>query len=487
MDKTKEYQTPLNSRYASSDMKYNFSEHKKFRTWRQLWTWLAKAEQKLGVKVDGVNHISDEQIAEMTSKLDDIDFKIAAEEERTRKHDVMAHVHTFGVAAPKAKAIIHLGATSCFVTDNADLIIIKDGINILLPKIARCIDRMARFAMEYKAMPTMGYTHFQPAQLTTVGKRACLWIQDLLMDEDALDKVLTNLKFRGAKGATGTQASYLQLFPADEAHEKVKALDQELANLAGFQHLFKISGQTYTRKSDTTVLQSLASLGATATKIATDIRLLAHDKEIEEPFESMQIGSSAMPYKRNPMKCERICALARNLMIEVNNALQTHANQWLERTLDDSANRRLAIAEAFLCADAVLETLQNVSEGLVVYPKVIEKNIMKELPFMASENFIMAMVTIHGADRQECHEKLRVHSQEAGRMVKQEGKENDLVERIKSDPYFAPIMPNMEKLLDPQTFIGRAPQQVEEFYQEDIKPVLLKYQGKLDQKAVLKV
>lgn len=297
------------------------------------------AEQSLGVKVDGVNEISDDQIKEMEEQIDNIDFKVAAEEEKRRKHDVMAHVHTFGVAAPKAKAIIHLGATSCFVTDNADLIVIRDGINILLPKIARCIDRLSKFAETYKNLPTLGFTHYQSAQLTTVGKRTCLWIQDLLMDEYALSNVLSNLRFRGAKGATGTQASYLQLFPSEVAHEKVRQLDRKVADLAGFASVFRISGQTYTRKQDTTVLQSLASLGATVTKIATDIRLLAHDKEIEEPFESMQIGSSAMPYKRNPMKCERICSLARYLMMLVNNLLHTHANQWMERTLDDSANR----------------------------------------------------------------------------------------------------------------------------------------------------
>ena len=487
MAKTMEYQTPLNSRYASKEMKFNFSEQKKFRTWRQLWTWLAKAEQSLGVKVDAVNEISDEQIAEMEANLDNIDFQVAAEEERKRKHDVMAHVHTFGVAAPKAKGIIHLGATSCFVTDNADLIVIKDGLNIILPKIARCVDRLAKFAENYKNLPTLGFTHYQSAQLTTVGKRACLWIQDLLLDEFCLSQTLKNLRFRGAKGATGTQASYLQLFPAEVAQEKVKNLDRKLADLAGFGSLFTISGQTYTRKQDTMTMQNLASLGATATKIATDIRLLAHDKEIEEPFETMQIGSSAMPYKRNPMKCERICALARNLMMEVNNSLHTHANQWFERTLDDSANRRLAIAEAFLCADAVLETLQNVTEGLVVYEKVIKKNIMKELPFMASENFIMSMVTLHGADRQECHEKLRVLSHQAGYKVKMEGQENDLVERIKNEPYFAPILPEIDRLLDPKTFVGRAPEQVDEFLQDEVKPVLDKYQGQLDVKVVLKV
>lgn len=481
------YQTPLNSRYASKEMKYNFSEQKKFSTWRQLWVWLAKGEKAMGVKVDGESEISDEQIADMEANVNKIDFAVAAEEERRRKHDVMAHVHAFGVAAPKARGIIHLGATSCFVTDNADLIVIKDGINILLPKVARCVDRLAKFAQEYKHVPTLGYTHYQPAQLTTVGKRACLWIQELLMDEAALSHNLSQLRFRGTKGATGTQASYLQLFPAADADAKVKQLDDMVTKMAGFNRNFAVTGQTYTRKSDTSIVQALSSLGATVTKIATDIRLLAHDKELEEPFEKMQIGSSAMPYKRNPMRCERICAIARHLMAMNANVLHTQANQWLERTLDDSANRRLTLAESFLCADAVLETLQNVTEGLVVNTKVIEKRVNAELPFMATENFIMAMVTSHGADRQECHEKIRVLSQEAGHVVKKDGEENDLIDRIKADDYFQPILNDLDKLLDPDTFVGRAPQQVVEFINEEVEPVLAKYHGKLDVKAVLRV
>jgi len=482
-----EYQTPLNSRYASVAMKFNFSEKKKFKTWRQLWTWLAEAEKGLGVKVDGVNDITEEQIEEMKNNVDNIDFEVAAKEERIRKHDVMAHVHAFGVAAPKAKAIIHLGATSCFVTDNADLIIIRDGLEILLPKIARCIDRLANFAKEYRDLPTVGYTHFQSAQFTTVGKRATLWILDLLEDEKDCRQIKEELKFRGIKGATGTQASFLQLFPKESAHEKVKSLDKEVTKMAGFNKTFPVTGQTYTRKADTKVIQALSSLGATATKFATDIRLLAHEKEIEEPFEKSQIGSSAMPYKRNPMRSERICALARHLMNLSPNALNTHANQWLERTLDDSANRRLTLAEAFLCADAVLETLQNVTEGLVVNKKIIEANINQELPFNSTENILMAMVSKHGGNRQECHEKLRVLSQAAGLAMKNEGKPNDLMDRIKSDDYFQPIWADLDTLVDAKLCVGRAPEQVDEFLAEEVEPILKIYEGQLDVKVELKV
>jgi len=466
-------------------MKFNFSSQKKFSTWRQLWIWLAEAERSAGVKIaDGDasdREISEEQIAEMKSQMDNIDFELAAKEEKRLRHDVMAHVHTFGAACPAAMPIIHLGATSCYVTDNADLIVLRDGLDILLPKLAVVIDRMRKFALEHKATPTLGYTHYQPASLTTVGKRSCLWIQDLLMDELAVSRARSDLRFRGVKGATGTQASFLQLFKDHQDPSAcVRQVNEEVTRLAGFQSSYSVTGQTYSRRVDVAVMSALVGLGSTSTKIATDIRLLAHDKELEEPFEASQIGSSAMPYKRNPMRCERICALARHLMALGANAAHTHANQWLERTLDDSANRRIALAEAFLTADALLKLLQNVSEGLVVYPKVIERRIEAELPFMATENLIMAMVQA-GGDRQECHEKIRVLSHQAGARVKNEGKDNNLLELIKKDDYFAPIRPQIEsgELLEHGSFVGRAVEQVEEFLREEVDPVLEKYAGAL--------
>uniref|UniRef100_A0A8C0QEK4 Adenylosuccinate lyase n=1 Tax=Canis lupus familiaris TaxID=9615 RepID=A0A8C0QEK4_CANLF len=384
------YCSPLASRYASPEMCFMFSDRCKFRTWRQLWLWLAEAEQALGLP------ITDEQIQEMKSNLDNIDFKMAAEKEKLR-HDVMAHVHTFGHCCQKAAAIIHLGATSCYVGDNTDLIILRNAIDLLLPKLARVISRLADFAKERADLPTLGFTHFQPAQLTTVGKRCCLWIQDLCMDLQNLKRVQDDLRFRGVKGTTGTQASFLQLFEGDE--QKVEQLDKMVTEKAGFNRAFIITGQTYTRKVDIEVLSVLASLGASVHKICTDIRLLANLKEMEEPFEKQQIGSSAMPYKRNPMRSERCCSLARHLMTLIMDPLQTASVQWFERTLDDSANRRICLAEAFLTADAILNTLQNISEGLVVYPKVIERRIRQELPFMATENIIMAMVK-SGGNRQ---------------------------------------------------------------------------------------
>jgi len=478
------YATPLNSRYSSEEMKLNFSSQKKFSTWRQLWVWLAEAERNAGVKIaDGeeASEISEEQISEMKSQISNIDFEMAATEEKRLRHDVMAHVHTFGAACPAAKPIIHLGATSCYVTDNADLIVLRDGLDILLPKLAIVIDRMRKFALEYKTTPTLGYTHYQPASLTTVGKRTCLWIQDLLMDEVAFSRARSDLRFRGVKGATGTQASFLQLFKGHEDPSAlVKRVNEEVTRLAGFERSYTVTGQTYSRRVDVAVMSALVGLGSTSTKIATDIRLLAHDKELEEPFEESQIGSSAMPYKRNPMRCERICALARHLMALGANAAHTHANQWLERTLDDSANRRIALAEAFLTADALLKLLQNVSEGLVVYPKVIERRIEAELPFMATENLIMAMVQA-GGDRQECHEKIRVLSHQAGARVKNEGRDNNLLELIKDDKYFEPIRSKIEsgELLEHGSFVGRAVEQVDEFLAEEVAPVLAKYEHKL--------
>ncbi|XP_064224138.1 adenylosuccinate lyase isoform X4 [Aotus nancymaae] len=484
------YRSPLASRYASPEMCFVFSDRYKFRTWRQLWLWLAEAEQTLGLP------ITDDQIQEMKSNLDNIDFKMAAEEEKRLRHDVMAHVHTFGHCCPKAAGIIHLGATSCYVGDNTGLILssgfitahysllfpVTDSSPVSVSQLARVISRLADFAKERASLPTLGFTHFQPAQLTTVGKRCCLWIQDLCMDLQNLKRVRDDLRFRGVKGTTGTQASFLQLFEGDD--HKVEQLDKMVTEKAGFKRAFIITGQTYTRKVDIEVLSVLASLGASVHKICTDIRLLANLKEMEEPFEKQQIGSSAMPYKRNPMRSERCCSLARHLMTLVMDPLQTASVQWFERTLDDSANRRICLAEAFLTADTILNTLQNVSEGLVVYPKVIERRIRQELPFMATENIIMAMVKA-GGSRQDCHEKIRVLSQQAAAVVKQEGGDNDLIERIQADAYFSPIHSQLDRLLDPSSFTGRASQQVQRFLEEEVYPLLKPYESVMKVKAEL--
>ncbi|OXU25705.1 hypothetical protein TSAR_014134 [Trichomalopsis sarcophagae] len=444
--------------------------------------------------------ITHDQIAEMEAHINDIDFEAAAKEEKATRHDVMAHVHVFGNQCPKAAPIIHLGATSCYVGDNTDLIILRDGFDILLPKLGAVIRRLAKFALDNRSIPTLGFTHLQPAQLTTVGKRATLWLHDLLMDERAIRRARNDLRFRGVKGTTGTQASFLQLFNGDG--EKVKKLDELVTKMAGFEKRYPVTGQTYSRKVDLECLNALSSLGATVHKVSkhldsvlisdhfepaphqalsfqicSDIRILANMKEIEEPFESTQIGSSAMPYKRNPMRSERCCSIARHLMTLVNNTLQTAANQWMERTLDDSANRRITLPEAYLSADVILMTLQNITEGLVVYPKVIARHIAQELPFMTAENVIMAMVKA-GGDRQVCHEKIRVLSHEAGAQVKQHGKDNDLIERIRRDKYFEPILGQLDALLEPSTFVGRAPEQVLEFIQEEVYPVLANYEGK---------
>ncbi|XP_013199745.2 adenylosuccinate lyase [Amyelois transitella] len=466
------YRSPLSTRYASKEMQYNFSDQKKFSTWRKLWIYLAKAEKELGLD------ITDKQIAEMEAAIHDIDFESAAEHEKKVRHDVMAHVHTLAEKCPNAAPIIHLGATSCYVGDNTDLIVLKHGLDLLLPRLAAIISQLANFADAHKSLPMLGFTHLQPAQLTTVGKRASLWLSDLLMDERALSRARDDLRFRGVKGTTGTQASFMQLFKGDG--EKVRALDKRVAELAGFDKRYIVTGQTYSRKVDLEVISALSSLGATVHKMCSDIRLLASRKELEEPFEASQIGSSAMPYKRNPMRSERCCALARHLITLHSNAANTHAVQWLERTLDDSANRRITLAEAFLTADATLLTLLNICQGLVVYPKVIARYISQELPFMATENIIMAMVQA-GGDRQVCHEKIRVLSHEAGAQVKQHGKDNDLIDRVKKDPYFAPIIPQLDKILDASTFIGRAPDQVTEFIEEEIKPILTKYKSTLEE------
>lgn len=464
------YENPITSRYASPEMSECFSPNKKFTTWRKLWLYLARAEKELGIE------ITDDQLQEMEQSLHIIDYQLAKEEERKRRHDVMAHVHTFGVQCPKAAPIIHLGATSCYVGDNTDLIILRDALDILIPKLARTIDRLTIFADKYKDMPQLGYTHFQPAQLTTVGKRATLWLQEFLMDLRNVTRARSDLRFRGVKGTTGTQASFLTLFKGDCA--KVEKLDEMVTAAANFDQRYIVTGQTYTRKVDMDILHALASFGATAHKVATDIRLLANHKELEEPFGKDQIGSSAMAYKRNPMRCERICSLARHLMTLANNGTQTCATQWLERSLDDSANRRITLAEAFLTADAVVGILQNVFEGMVVYPKTIEKHIMEELPFMATENIIMAMVTL-GGDRQVCHEEIRVLSHQASAVVKMEGGRNDLIERIKNSEYFAPIHGILNELLDPKSFVGRAPEQVTSFLEKEVKPALVPFQKSL--------
>ncbi|KAI8621670.1 L-Aspartase-like protein [Chytriomyces sp. MP71] len=467
------YNSPLTSRYASAEMAHNFSDANKFSTWRKLWLTLAAAEQKLGL-----TDITNEALKEMAVHLFDIDYEMAAAEEKRRRHDVMAHVHTFGVAAPKAAGIIHLGATSCYVTDNSELIMMRDALDIIIPKLASCIDKLSNFAKTYKDLPTLGFTHLQPAQLTTVGKRATLWIQELLMDLRNISRARADLRFRGVKGTTGTQASFLTLFDGD--HDKVEQLDDLVTHMQGFPAAYPVTGQTYTRKVDLDVLSTLASFGATAHKMCSDIRILASLKEIEEPFEKDQIGSSAMAYKRNPMRCERVCSLARHLMTLVGNVQQTAAVQWLERTLDDSANRRVSIPEAFLTADIVLSLIQNIVDGMVVYPKVIERRIAQELPFMATENFIMFMVQKAGGDRQRCHEEIRLLSHQAGRVVKDEGGENDLIERIKKCDYFAPMVPHMKELLDSKTFVGRAPQQVENFLNNEVEPALAPYRDILN-------
>ena len=416
--------------------------------------------------------VSNEQIAEMTEHMNQIDFDAAAAEERLTRHDVMAHVHVFAKQCPKAAPIIHLGATSCYVGDNTDLLTIRKALDIILPRLASVIYCLSSFAETWKSLPILGFTHLQPAQLTTVGKRATLWIQDLLMDERALRRCRKDLRFRGVKGTTGTQASFMQLFAGDG--DKVKKLDLLVTKLAGFEKPYAVTGQTYSRKVDVEIVGALSSLGTTIHKMCSDIRILASRKELEEPFESTQIGSSAMAYKRNPMRSERCCALARHLITLFSNAANTHATQWLERSLDDSANRRITLSESFLTADAALLTLLNISQGLVVYPKVIERSIAQELPFMSTENIIMAIVKA-GGDRQVCHEKIRVLSQEAGDQVKKHGKDNDLVNRVRNDKYFEPILGQLDDILDPKTFTGRAEDQVTDFINDEVNPVMELY------------
>lgn len=472
------YINPLTERYASSQMLSLFSPVKKFTTWRKLWIALAEAEKELGL------NISQEQIDEMKANIDNIDFEYAALMEKKFRHDVMAHVHTFGKVCPKAMPIIHLGATSAYVGDNTDLILMKEGLLIVLKKIVNVISNLKNFAIKFKDTPTLGYTHYQPAQLTTVGKRACLWIQDLLLDYEELKFVEENLKFRGVKGTTGTQASFLSLF--DGNHSKVVKLDELVSQKMGFKKVLKITGQTYTRKQDTKVLKALAGIAESAHKMATDLRLLQNLKEIEEPFEKDQIGSSAMAYKRNPMRSERICSLARYVISLSLNPYLTHSTQWFERTLDDSANRRIVIPEAFLSTDAILELLYNVTNNLVVYEKMILKHISEELPFMATENIIMASVK-KGASRQDMHEIIRQHSMDAARVVKVEGKRNDLIDRLINDERIPLTREEIEELLDPKDFIGRAAEQVVEFIKSEVEPIIEKHKNDIGLDVDIKV
>lgn len=461
------YESPLSARYASKEMKYIFSPDKKFRTWRKLWIALAESEKELGLP------ITQEQIDELKAHADDINYEVAQEREKIVRHDVMSHVYAYGVQCPNAKGIIHLGATSCYVGDNTDIIIMTEGLKLIRNKLITVIRNLSKFADEYKALPTLAFTHFQPAQPTTVGKRATLWLQELLMDLEDVEYQLSKAKLLGSKGTTGTQASFLELFDGD--HEKCKMLDHKIAEKMGYKACFPVSGQTYSRKLDSQFLNVLAGIAQSAAKFSNDIRLLQHLKEIEEPFEKNQIGSSAMAYKRNPMRSERIGSLSRYVMVDVLNGYFTTATQWFERTLDDSANKRLSIPEAFLAVDGILSLYANVADGLVVYPKVIEQRLRKELPFMATENIMMDAVKKRGADRQQLHEKIREHSMAASRVVKVEGGENDLLERIAADEAFGVTLEELEHILKPENYTGRAKEQTEDFLNECIKPVLEKY------------
>ena len=470
---TNRYESPLSSRYASDEMQYIFSPDKKFSTWRRLWVALARAEMELGLPV------TREQVEELEAHVEDIDYDKAAQWEKKLRHDVMAHVHTYGELCPKAMPIIHLGATSCYVGDNTDVILMREGLELVRDKIVRVLAHLANFAEEYKALPTLGFTHFQAAQLVTVGKRASLWMNELLMDLEEVNYRLSTLKLLGSKGTTGTQASFLELFEGD--HGKVKQLEEKIAREMGFSAVVPVSGQTYSRKMDYNVVSTLAGIAQSASKFATDLRLLCHLKEVEEPFEKNQIGSSAMPYKRNPMRCERICSLARYVIVDAGNPAVTTATQWFERTLDDSANKRLSVPEAFLAVDAILNIWANVASGLVVHPKVIEKHVLEELPFMASENIMMDAVK-RGGDRQELHERIRVLSQEAGRNVKELGLSNNLIDLMAADPAFGMTKAELSAHLDPAAYTGRCAQQVEAFLAQCVAPVLERYAGALEGK-----
>lgn len=457
------YENPLTTRYASREMQAIFSPDRKFTLWRKLWVALAEAEQALGL------NITDAQIDEMKAHLHDIDYEAAAREERLIRHDVMSHVHVFGDCCPSAKPIIHLGATSCYVGDNTDLILMRDALQLIRVRLLQCIQALADFAERYKDLPTLGFTHFQPAQPVTVGKRAALWLQDLVMDLDDLDYVSASLRFLGSKGTTGTQASFMDLFDGDES--RVRQMDQLIAEKMGFDRVYDLSGQTYSRKVDTRVCQVLAGIAQSAHKFSNDIRLLQHLKEVEEPFESGQIGSSAMAYKRNPMRSERIASLSRLVLSLTQNPAHTAATQWFERTLDDSAGKRVSVPEAFLAADSILSIYLNVCSGLVVYPKMIERHLQSELPFMATENILMEEVK-RGGDRQLLHERIRVHAMDAGRRVKSEGLDNDLLERIAADPAFHLDLETLQSLLDASLYTGRSAGQVTDYLNRVVRPIL---------------
>ena len=460
---TDRYQSPLSERYASKEMQYIFSPDKKFKTWRRLWIALAETEKELGLP------ITDEQIAELKEHAEDINYDVAKAREKEVRHDVMSHVYAYGVQCPKAKGIIHLGATSCYVGDNTDIIVMTEALQLVRRKLLNVILKLADFADKYKALPTLAFTHFQPAQPTTVGKRASLWLQEFYMDYQDLEYVLSTMKLLGSKGTTGTQASFLELFDGNQ--EKIDRIDPMIAEKMGFSSCVPVSGQTYSRKVDTRVLNILAGIAASATKMSNDIRLLQHLKEVEEPFEKSQIGSSAMAYKRNPMRSERIASLSRYVMVDALNPAITSATQWFERTLDDSANKRLSVPEGFLAVDGILDLCLNVVDGLVVYPKVIEKRLMSELPFMATENIMMDAVKA-GGDRQELHERIRTLSMEAGKNVKVEGKENNLLDLIAADPAFNLTREELEKTMEPSRYVGRSKEQVEAFLQNTIYPLL---------------
>ncbi|HEX3016771.1 MAG TPA: adenylosuccinate lyase [Caproicibacter sp.] len=472
------YESPLSSRYADEKMKYLFSPDKKFRTWRRLWIALAQAEKELGL------NITQEQIDEMIAHQDDINYEVAEAREKVVRHDVMSHVYAFGVQCPKAEPIIHLGATSCYVGDNTDLIIMNEALELVRDKLVGTIRVLSKFAMDNRSLPTLAFTHFQPAQPTTVGKRATLWIQDLLMDLEDVEYLLSGAKLLGSKGTTGTQASFLELFDGD--HAKVRKLDKIIAEKMGYKDCFAVSGQTYSRKQDSRVLSVLSGIAQSAAKFSNDIRLLQHLKEVEEPFEKNQIGSSAMAYKRNPMRSERIASLARYVIVDSLNPCITAATQWFERTLDDSANKRISVPEAFLAIDGILNLYSNVGDGLVVYPKVIRKHLESELPFMATENIMMDAVK-RGADRQQLHERIRVHSMAASKIIKEEGGKNDLLERIAADPAFGVSLDELNQIVKPEKYVGRAPVQTEEFISETVAPILNQYKNVSDEKAEINV
>lgn len=462
------YSSPLSSRYASKEMLALFSDNSRYKIFRQLWVALAESEMELGL------NITQQQIDELKANIENIDFEAVAKKEKEIRHDVMAHVYAYGLACPSAKGIIHLGATSCYVTDNADIIIMKRGLELIKNKLQTAISALSQFAKSHRSLPTLGFTHFQPAQPTTVGKRACLWIQDFLTDLNDLNYVLSGMRLLGNKGTTGTQASFMELL--DNNGEKVKLLEKKIADKMGFEQVFPVSGQTYPRKEDSRVLNVLSGIAQSAYRFAGDLRLLQNLKEVEEPFEKGQVGSSAMAYKRNPMRSERICSLARYVTVDALNPALTASTQWLERTLDDSANRRISVAEAFLATDAILKIVVNIADGMVVYPKVIEKHLKENLPFIATENILMEGVR-RGGDRQELHERIRVHSMEAARVIKEQGGDCDLVARIASDPAFNMSEADIKKVMKPENYIGRAPEQVDEFIDGCVSPALKDFSG----------